>query len=58
MRGAEESDLDYWERRRRETLALAQVVDGDLRDAHLALAESYSRLIEIKRAAEVKDLAE
>ena len=58
MRGDDESDLDYWERRRRETLALAQVVDGDLREAHLALAESYSRLIEIKRRAEMKDLAE
>jgi len=58
MRGADESDLDYWERRRRETLALAQTAHGDLREAHLALAESYTRLIEIKRAAEARRLDE
>jgi hypothetical protein len=47
MRRLDESDLDYWARRRSEALALADKADGELREAHFALAESYARLIEL-----------
>lgn len=47
MRRLDETELDYWARRQSEVLDLADKADGDLRDAHLALASSYARLIEI-----------
>lgn len=55
MRSPEETDLDYWERRLRETLALALAHsdDVDLEKAHRELAESYRKLIGIARARAV-----
>lgn len=54
MRRLDETDLDYWARRQNEVLSLAGKADGALREAHLALADSYARLIELAkgRAAE------
>jgi len=47
MRRLDETDVDYWARRQSGVMALADKADGGLRDAHLALASSYARLIEI-----------
>jgi hypothetical protein len=47
MRRLDETDLDYWARRHSEVMALADKADGELREAHLALAASYARLIEL-----------
>lgn len=50
MRRFDETELEYWGRRRGEAMALADQADGDLREVHLALAQSYARLIEIADA--------
>jgi len=55
MRRIDESDLDYWARRHREVIELAENTAGDVRAAHIALAESYARLIEIANAGAEAD---
>jgi len=52
MRGLHETELQYWTRRHAEVIELAEKATGDLRDAHIALADSYKRLIDLARAAE------
>jgi hypothetical protein len=47
MRRRDETDLEYWARRQGEAMEMADRADGPLREAHLALAASYTRLIEI-----------
>lgn len=50
MRRTDESDLDYWARRHAEVMELVDKSDGEVRAAHLALADSYMRLIKITSA--------
>lgn len=51
MREPGETDLELWQRRRSEALALAANADDRLREVHLSLATSYTRLIELSRSS-------
>lgn len=42
-----ESDLEFWSRRYAEVMTRAAMENGTVRAAHLALAESYLRLIAV-----------